>query len=78
MDGGNINGLKPTGLNTTDLNTRKIMKQAQSKFHETQDGSPSGTDTTGYSGEIKVDDTNKRLLVRCSDGWYALNMYKLT
>jgi hypothetical protein len=54
------------------------MKQAQSKFHETQDGSPSGTDTTGYSGEIKVDDTNKRLLVRCSDGWYALNMYKLT
>lgn len=70
VKGGNIKGLTPTGSTPVDITARKIRQQAQSKFHENE-GSPAAANA-GFTGEIKIDDTNKRLLVKFSDGWYYI------
>ncbi|MGQ9846586.1 MAG: hypothetical protein ACUVQP_03665 [Bacteroidales bacterium] len=71
---GNIKSLIPSGLNDLDFAMRKIVAQAQSKYHKVNEGAPNAT---AFTGEIQIDNTNKRLLVRMSDGWYYINLTKL-
>lgn len=73
---GRVKGLAPTGNSEIDMLQRKLRNQGQSRFHEVNAGSPAGT-AAGFAGEIQVDDTNKRLLVRLSDKWYYVNLTAL-
>ena len=62
-----IKGILPVAAAELDLTNMKVRKEAQSRFHKSEDSATHAT-VKIQPGEIAFDNVNKKLIIRFKDG----------